>query len=143
MFLLDTNVVSELRKAGTSNADVNLSQWASSVESGYLYLSSISVLELEIGVLRMERRDKRQGKVLRSWLANRVLPAFDGRVLPFDLAAAERCARFHVPDPRSDRDSFIAAIAQVHNLIVVTRNIQDFEPLGVSLLNPWQQASSV
>jgi predicted nucleic acid-binding protein len=140
VFLLDTNVVSELRKAGTSNADVNLSQWASSVESGYLYLSSISVLELEIGVLRMERRDKRQGKVLRSWLANRVLPAFDGRVLPFDLAAAERCARFHVPDPRSDRDSFIAAIAQVHNLIVVTRNIQDFEPLGVSLLNPWQQA---
>jgi predicted nucleic acid-binding protein len=140
VFLLDTNVVSELRKAGTSNADVNLSQWASSVESGYLYLSSISVLELEIGVLRMERRDKRQGKVLRAWLANRVLPAFDGRVLPFDLAAAERCARFHVPDPRSDRDSFIAAIAQVHNLIVVTRNIQDFEPLGVSLLNPWQQA---
>jgi predicted nucleic acid-binding protein len=140
VFLLDTDVVFELRKAGTSNADVNLSQWASSVESGYLYLSSISVLELEIGVLRMERRDKRQGKVLRSWLANRVLPAFDGRVLPFDLAAAERCARFHVPDPRSDRDSFIAAIAQVHNLIVVTRNIQDFEPLGVSLLNPWQQA---
>jgi predicted nucleic acid-binding protein len=143
VFLLDTDVVFELRKAGTSNADVNLSQWASSVESGYLYLSSISVLELEIGVLRMERRDKRQGKVLRSWLANRVLPAFDGRVLPFDLAAAERCARFHVPDPRSDRDSFIAAIAQVHNLTVVTRNIQDFEPLGVPLLNPWQQTQSV
>ena len=139
MFLLDTSVVSELRKAGTSKADVNLTQWAGSVESGYLYLSSISVLELEIGVLRMERRDKRQGKVLRLWLANRVLPAFDGRVLPFDLAAAECCAQFHVPHPRSDRDSFIAAIAQVHNLTVVTRNIQDFEPLGVPLLNPWQQ----
>lgn len=138
MFLLDTHVVSELRKAGTSNADENLSQWASAVESGYLYLSSISVVELAIGLLRVECRDKRQGKVLRSWLANRVLPAFDGRVLPFDLAAAERCARFHVPDPRSNRGSFIAAIAQVHKLTVETRSIQDFEPLGVPLLNSWQ-----
>ena len=139
MFLLDTNVVSELRKAGSPNADAYLVRWAGSVESGHLYLSSISVLELEIGVLRMERRDKRQGAVLRSWLANRVLPAFDGRVLPFDLAAAEHCAQFHVPNPRSDRDSFIAAIAQVHDLTVVTRNVQDFEPLDVPLLNPWQQ----
>jgi predicted nucleic acid-binding protein len=100
VFLLDTNVVSELRKAGTSHADANLTQWAVSVKSGLLYLSSISVLELEVGVLRMERRDKRQGKVLRTWLANRVLPAFEGRVLPFDHVAAERCARFHVPAPR-------------------------------------------
>jgi predicted nucleic acid-binding protein len=137
VFLLDTNVVSELRKFGTLSADENVSAWAGGVDSGHLYLSSITTLELEIGVQRMERRDRRQGKVLRNWLVGRVLPAFSGRILPFDAEAAECCARYHVPDPRPDRDSFIAAIAQVHQLTVVTRNTQDFQPFEVSLVNPW------
>lgn len=118
-------------------SDDGVSTWAASVDSGHLYLSSITTLELEIGVRRMERRDRRQGKVLRAWLEERVRPAFSGRVLPFDAEAAERCAEYHVPDPRPERDSFIAATAAVHQLTVVTRNVRDFEPFGVSLINPW------
>ena len=137
MFLLDTNVVSELRRAAVGEANEHLVAWASGVESRTLYLSSISVLELEIGVRRVERRDKRQGKVLRSWLADKVVPAFRGRVLPFDEASAVICAGYHVPNPRPDRDSFIAAVAESNNLTVVTRNTKDFESLGVKLLNPW------
>lgn len=137
MFLLDTNVVSELRQAAMGKANEHLVTWASGVESGALYLSSISILELEIGVQRVERRDERQGKVLRSWLSDKVLPAFQGRVLSFDAASAVICARYHVPNPRPDRDSFIAAIAESNNLTVVTRNVKDFEPLGVRVLNPW------
>ena len=137
MFLLDTNVVSALRRAASAETDEHLITWASSVESNALYLSSISVLELEIGVQRVERRDKRQGEVLRSWLVDKVRPAFRGRVLSFDEASALICAGYHVPNPRSDRDSFIAAIAESNDMTVVTRNVKDFEPLGVQVLNPW------
>ena len=137
MFLLDTNVVSELRRAASGEANEHLVTWASGVESGALYLSSVSMLELEIGVQRVERRDKRQGKVLRSWLVDKVRPAFRGRVLPFDEAAAVVCAGYHVPNPRSDREGFIAAIAESNNMTVVTHNSKDFEPLGVQVLNPW------
>ena len=133
MYLVDTNVVSELRRADNER----LVAWAASVESGSLYLASISLLELEIGVQRLERRDKRQGKVLRKWLSGKVKPAFEGRILPFDEQAAERCAKYHVPNPRPDRDSFIAAIAECHKLTVVTRNERDFSTFDVSILNPW------
>lgn len=134
MYLLDTNVVSELRK---SRADERVSAWASGVPSINLFLSSITVLELETGVLRMERRDKRQGAALRRWLDGQVLPAFAGRVLPVDTAVALQCARLHVPDRMADGDALIAATALVHGLIVVTRNTSDFEPAGVGLLDPW------
>lgn len=137
MFLLDTNVVSELRRAASGKANEHLVTWASSVESSALYLSSVSVLELEIGVQRVERRDKRQGEVLRSWLVDKVRPAFRGRILPFGEAAAIICAEYHVPNPRSDRDSFVAAIAESNDMTVITRNVKDFEPLGVRVLNPW------
>ena len=137
MFLLDTNVVSELRRAAIGEANEYLVAWASGVPSSALYLSSISVLELEIGVQRVERRDARQGKVLRSWLSERVMPAFRGRILPFDEASAVICAQYHVPNPQPDRDSFIAAIAESNDMTVVTRNVKDFEPLGVRVLNPW------
>ena len=137
MFLLDTNVVSELRRAATGEADEHLVAWASGIESGALYLSSISLLELEIGVRRVEQRDRRQGEVLRSWLTDKVRPAFQGRILPFDEAAAVICAGYHVPDPRPDRDSFIAAIAESNGMTVVTRNVGDFDPLGVRVLDPW------
>lgn len=137
MFLLDTNVVSELRRAAVGGADVHLVAWASGVEAGSLYLSSISILELEIGVQRLERRDKRQGKVLRSWLSDKVMRAFRDRILPFDQASAVICARYHVPNRRPDRDSLIAAIAENNKMTVVTRNTKDFEPLGVPVLNPW------
>jgi hypothetical protein len=137
MFILDTNVVSELRKIRLGRADARVAQWADSVESVDLFLSCITVQELEIGVLLAERRDPAQGAVFRAWLDRHVLPAFADRILPVDTAVAQRSARLHVPDPRPVRDCLIAATALVHGMTVVTRNVADFEPCGVLLLNPW------
>ncbi|UFN51610.1 type II toxin-antitoxin system VapC family toxin (plasmid) [Roseomonas sp. OT10] len=137
MFLLDTNVVSELRKARTGNADPSVVRWADSVEVAGLFLSAITVLELELGVLRIEHRDPAQGQMLRRWLEDQVLPTFRERVLPVDTRVAQRCARLHVPDPRAERDALIAATGLVHDLTVVTRNTADFLATGVSLLDPW------
>lgn len=136
MFLLDTNVVSELRKA--ERADANVRHWAARLSPAVLYLSAISILELEIGVLLVERRDRAQGKILRTWLEARVLPAFEDRILPIDTAVVRRCAPLHVPDPHTDRDALIAATALVHGLTVVTRNSSDFRRTGVKLVNPWE-----
>ena len=140
MYLLDTNVVSELRKARSRKADANVTEWAAGIPPLSLFLSSITILELETGVLLLERRDPAQGGVLRIWLDNHVLPAFAGRILVIDTAVAQRCARLHVPDRRSDRDSLIAATALTHGLTVVTRNIADFAPTGVPIIDPWQRA---
>ncbi len=137
MFLLDTNVVSELRKAGDRKADPNVVAWLSSVDAATLYLSAISLLEIELGILRIERRDTPQGSRLRAWMNHHVLPEFRDRTLPIDAAVALRCAPLHVPDPYSDRDALIAATALVHGMTVVTRNTGDFEASGVPLVNPW------
>jgi hypothetical protein len=135
MYLLDTNVISELRKAG--KADPRVVAWAKIVSPASLYLSAISILELELGVLLMERRDPMQGTILRSWIDDHVLPAFTGRILAIDTAVAQCCAALHVPNPRSDRDALIAASALTHRMTVVTRNIADFQETGVPLINPW------
>ena len=137
MFLLDTNVVSELRKAGDGRADGNVISWLSSVDAGTFYLSSITLLEIELGVLRIERRDAAQGARLRTWMTDHILPEFLNRTLSVDAAVALRCAPLHVPDPRSERDALIAATALVHGMTVVTRNVADFEATSVPLLNPW------
>ena len=138
MFILDTNVVSELRKIRLGRADKNVAQWADSVDSVDLYLSAITVQELEIGVLLAERRDPPQGAIFRVWFESHVLPAFAGRILPVDTAVAKRSAALHVPDPRPVIDSLIAATALVHGMTVVTRNVADFQSSGVSILNPWE-----
>jgi predicted nucleic acid-binding protein len=137
MYVLDTNVVSELRKIHSGKADINVAAWADSVDAAELYLSAIPIQELEIGVLLAERRDSTQGSVLRSWLNGRVLPAFAGRILAVDTAVAQHSARLHVPDPRPIRDGLMAATALVHGMTVVTRNVLDFAPTGVPILNPW------
>jgi len=137
MFILDTNVVSELRKVRSGKADVHVAQWADSVDAASLYLSVITLQELEIGVLLAERRDPVQGAALRTWLNTRVLPAFADRVLPVDTTVALRSAKLHVPDPGPIRDGLIAATALVHDMTVVTRNVVDFEATGVRVLNPW------
>jgi predicted nucleic acid-binding protein len=137
MLLLDTNVVSELRKVRLGKADARVAKWADSTETSDLYLSVITVHELEIGVLRVERRDPVQGAALRAWLDNQVLPAFAGRILPVDTAVALRSATLHVPDPSPIRDGLIAGTALVHGMTVVTRNVADFASTGVLLLNPW------
>lgn len=137
MFVLDTNVVSELRKARTGKIDPNVAAWAGSVDAAELFVSSITIMELELGILSVERRDAVQGAVLRSWLEQHVLPEFSGRTLPVDTAVALRCAKLHVPDKRGERDALIAATALVHGMTVVTRNVADFEPTGVKIVNPW------
>jgi predicted nucleic acid-binding protein len=138
MYLLDTNVVSELRKAKLGKADLNVVAWAESVDTNDLYLSVISVQELEIGVRLAERRDPQQGALLRRWLNNHVLPVFEGRVLYIDSVVALRSAALHVPNPCPVRDGMIAATALVHGMTVVTRNVSDFEPMGVAVINPWK-----
>ena len=137
MFVLDTNVVSELRKVRLGKADAKVASWAESVDAADLYLSAITVQELEIGVLLAERCDPAQGAVFRIWLDSHVIPAFAGRILPIDFAVAQRSARLHIPDPRPVRDGLIAATALVHGMAVVTRNLADFESSEVRLLNPW------
>lgn len=137
MFLLDTNVISELRKAGDGKADANVVAWLSSVDATTFYLSAITLMEIELGILRIERRDPAQGARLRVWMDQRILPEFADRTLPVDTAVALRCAPLHVPDPRPERDAFIAATALAHGMTVVTRNVADFAPTGVPLLNPW------
>lgn len=140
MLLLDTNVISELRKVRTGKADRNVAAWADSVDANILFLSVITVLELETGVLQIERRDAAQGRLLRNWLDRQVLPEFAGRVLAVDTEVALRCASLQVPDRHGERDALIAATALVHGMTVVTRNVADFVGTQVPLLNPWKQA---
>jgi predicted nucleic acid-binding protein len=136
MYILDTNVISELRKARKTHP--NVKKWAARVPSASLYVSVISVLELEIGILLVDRRDNQQGAILRAWMDRHVLPTFSGRILAIDTDVARRCATLHVPNPRSDRDALIAATALVHGLTVATRNVAHFQPTGVGILNPWE-----
>jgi predicted nucleic acid-binding protein len=136
-YLLDTNVISELRKVRGGRADPAVAAWADTVHADLLFLSAISLHEIELGVLRVERRDRHQGAILRSWLERALLPAFAGRILPIDAAIARRSAALHVPDARPLADGFIAATALVHSLVVVTRNVADLGGVGVDVLNPW------
>ena len=141
MYTLDTNVISELRKAKKTHP--NVKKWAERVPSASLYISVISVLELEIGILLIvqrdkDRRDKDQSAILRAWMDRHVLPTFAGRILAIDTDVARRCAALHVPNPLSDRDALIAATALVHGLTVATRNVADFERTGVGVVNPWE-----
>ncbi len=139
-YLLDTNVVSELRKVRAGRANPGVAAWVDSVDASQLYVSAVTILELEIGYLQIARRDEIQAVRLRAWLDQAVLPEFVNRVLPVDLQVATRCAALHVPDPRPERDAMIAATGLVHGMTVVSRNTTDFAPTGVLLLNPWDAA---
>lgn len=136
-YLLDTNVVSELRKQSAGKADAKVVAWAKSIPADSLYLSVITIMELEIGALSIQRKDPRQGNLLRLWLDTQVIPTFSSRTIAIDIPIAQCCAGLHIPDPRSERDALIAATAIVNGMTVVTRNIADFESTGVKILNPW------
>lgn len=137
-YLLDTNVVSELRKIGDGKADANVVAWTDAEDAESFFISAITILELERGVLGIQRRDAVQGARLRAWLDNRVRPGFAGRIVPVDDAVATRCAHLHVPNRRHEADALIAATALVHGMTLATRNVGDFEGTAVVVVDPWQ-----
>lgn len=141
MYLLDTNVVSELRRIAAGRGDARVATWQARTRPAACYLSVVTWMELEIGVLRMERRDASQGRLLRHWLTASLQPAFAGRILDVDARIATQTARLQVPDPRPPNDALIAATALAHELVVVTRNTRDFAGTGALLLNPWESTS--
>ena len=138
MYLLDTNLIYELRRP--KKTDPSVRRWVESQTMGSLFISAITVFELEYGLALMARKDARQADTLRQWLDLQVLPSFGNRIIPVDTTVAQRCASLHVPDPRNERDALIAATALVHRLTLVTRNTKDFEGTGVGLINPWTQS---
>jgi len=102
-----------------------------------LFISVITVLEIEMGVLQIERKDPKQAAIYRTWLNSHVLKAFSDRVLPFDTSVALKCAQLHVPNPKSERDAMISSTSIIHGLTLVTRNVKDFKHMGVEVVNPW------
>lgn len=140
MIVFDTNVVSALRRP--DRADPNVVAWASRLARSATYVSVVTIMELEIGALALERRDPTQALIIRDWLEGEVLPAFRNRILPIDAPIAKACARLHVPDRRPDRDAYIAATCLEHGFDLATRNTKDFQGTGVRLFNPWDAAST-
>lgn len=134
MYLLDTNVVSELRKR---RGDPGVKQWVAEQRAADLAISVVTIFEIETGILRKGRTDSDQARILTRWFEQNVLTGFGDRILSLDLAAARRVASLHVPDQAPQHDALIAGTALARGLTVVTRNTRDFEPAGVEYLNPW------
>ena len=137
MILLDTNVVSELRKIGSGRADPRVAEWDRQQKADQLFLSVMSLYEIEQAILLLERRDPKQSQVLRTWLDGMLIPAFAGRIIAVDVPVAAMAARLQIPNPRPIADSLIAATAIIHGLTIATRNTGDFQGLPVALFNPW------
>ena len=138
MYLLDTNVLSEIRKISQGKAHPAVAAWAERVDFDRCYLSVITLLEIEQGILRVRHRsDEAQFARLENWLEGTVLPTFDTRILPVDRHTARVCARLHIPDRRPYNDALIAASAIRHGLTLVTRNTRDFADLQVPQFNPF------
>jgi predicted nucleic acid-binding protein len=136
MYVLDTDVVSHLRRLEKTHP--NVAGWSENTPVALHFISAITLQEIERGILSMERKDVAQGAILRAWMDGQILVRFSGRILPVDIDVAMRCAKLHVPDPKPERDAFIAATALVHGMTVVTRNVNDFKSTGVQILNPWE-----
>lgn len=134
-YLLDTNVLSDARR----RLSPELMEWLAVQNVDDLAISAVTMLELERGIQRKERRDRRTGAILRSWLEEDVRSMVDGRILPVDERVAITAAHFHVPDPMPEMDGLIAATALVHGLTLVTRNVRDMERTGVRILDPWER----
>lgn len=139
MYLLDTNIVSELRKAEKGRADAQVLQWFSCIKIQHAYLSVISLAEIQTGILLLARRDEQAAAILQDWLKMRLLPEFAQRILPLDVQAALLSAQFHVPDKSPLNDAYIAATAKTHGLTLVTRHVRDFAGLGIEVFDPFAQ----
>ncbi|WFU07827.1 type II toxin-antitoxin system VapC family toxin [Rhizobium sp. CB3090] len=137
MYLLDTNIVSDVRRARSGKADQAVLDWIASVPEQLLFISAVTLFEIELGILQVERRDKVQGAALRSWMEQGVKAAFQHRVVAINDQIALRCAYYSVPDPRELRDAFIGATAWERGFILVTRNTRHFQGMDIELLNPW------
>jgi toxin FitB len=137
MYLLDTNIISESRKLGTDRIDPNAARWLAEVDAESSFISAMTVFELERGVAQMERRDAKQGATLRHWLDDQILTVYEHRTLPLTREVALICAGLHIPDPKSERDAWIAATAINASFTLVTRNVADFAGMDVKLINPF------
>lgn len=137
MYLLDTNIVSEIRKIHTNKVDKGVQNWFENIKLGDTFISSVTITELETGILLLARKDKVQADVLQKWFTQRILPEYATRILPMDTRVARICATLHVPNPKSTNDAYIAATAIAHDLTLVTRNLVDFQGIDVDLLNPF------
>ncbi|MBB4566069.1 type II toxin-antitoxin system VapC family toxin [Rhizobium leucaenae] len=140
MYLLDTNVISELRKLGNGKADKVFARWFDTIALDILYTSVITLFEIENGILLLERRNPVQAKILRDW-SDKMKAALHGRILSVDEAVAMHCAATFVPNPRPWRDAFIGSTAAVHRFTLLTRNVRDFQGLDINLINPWVEGS--
>jgi toxin FitB len=138
MYLLDTNIISESRKLGTAKVDPNAARWFAEVDVETSFVSAMTIFELERGVKQMERRDTAQGALLRRWFDEQVMTTYEHRTLPLSREVALICAGLHIPDPKSERDAWIAATAIDAGLTLVTRNVDDFANMGVGLINPFE-----
>lgn len=137
-YLLDTNVVSALRVRGRNPA---VEAWARSVPVADQFITTTTVTGIERAVIAKERSGPDQGRVLRRWFTDRVLPAFGDRVLAFDLSAARILAAYRVPEHAPLDDALVAAIAHANGMSVATRNTRRFDPLGVPCVDPWERAA--
>ena len=138
MFLLDTNIISESRKLGSSRIDPRAARWFDQIDLEETFVSAMTIFELELGVRQMERRDAKQGSALRHWLDDQILPTYENRTLPLSRDIALICAGLHIPDPKSERDAWIAATAIDAKLTLASRNVADFAGMGVELINPFE-----
>lgn len=138
MYLLDTNILSESRKLGTPKIDPRAARWLAEVDAETTFVSAMTIFELERGIRQMERRDAKQGAALRRWFNDQIMTTYENRTLPLSRAVALICARLHIPDPKSERDAWIAATGIDAGLTLVSRNVADFSGMGVGLINPFE-----
>ena len=136
-FLLDTNVISELRKGARAHEGVR--RWFESLEPEEIFLSVVVTGEIRRGIEAIRRRDPRAAVTLDRWL-KRVVSSYESRILPIDALVADAWGRLNVPDPLPVVDGLMATTAKVHNLTLATRNIRDVERTGVSIVNPFELA---
>lgn len=139
MYLLDTNIISEIRKLAKNKCDKNVADWVRSTSKDLMFTNAVVMMELERGVMSIERKDTTQGELLRHWFEMDVKPAFHGKILKIDEKTAQICAKLHIPDHAPENDAWIAASAIQHNLVLVTRNTVDFARTGVKLFNPFEE----
>ena len=139
MYLLDTNLISEIRKMPKGKCGQGVEQWVKTTSQNLMFTSAVVLMELERGILAMERKDMAQGTMLRTWFEKDVLPAFQSKILSVNEQTAHICAKLHIPDHAHENDAWVAASAIQHNLVLVTRNTDDFARTGVRLLNPFQE----